>query len=118
MENNTEQHSNSISLETKLAELTKAQRREFHRRWQEFVHGPRMKPWRINGNPKVAWRIRKKWFNRFYKSRKIGYIIPIKRGEDEFSVERITDLYMRKEGGRNAYLEVTTETIISHTNEK
>lgn len=106
MENNTEQHSNSISMETKL---TKAQRREFRR----LTNEPRLKPWRIQGTPKVAWRIRKKWFNRFYKPGAKGRIITVPNEDGSLSIQAITGMSISKSGGRRVSLDVFTETLFT-----
>lgn len=72
---------------------------------RRFMHycRPQMKPYRIQGTPKVAWRIRKKWFNRFYKPRLIGTMTGFRGANGEYEVHgEITSVRLYREG-RGSY---------------
>ena len=74
-----------------------------------LLKNPLTRPERVSPRKKVAWRLVRKWFNRYEKPLAIGatVIIGQKAGQQIPIQARITDVRIRKEGGHRRSYEYT-----------
>lgn len=67
--------------------------------YREWIH-PLCRPRRISPKKRVKWRLVKKWFNRFEKSRYNGIVLRVQAvGGEVFCM--ITEVKIKKGGKRN-----------------
>ena len=61
---------------------------------------PLTRPERVPAKKKVAWRLTKKWFNRYEKPGFIGRIVIAEAKDGSRYQMQITDVHISKAGGR------------------